>query len=249
MATLLLVVLVLVNVASVWRDRREYARFKSMEASRERRQAFARWILESFLLYGVTSILVLAVLGRLPALSQFPPEMAEMANWLRERESSGGFFGGLLKTITAIAPLLLVLQTVGALFRAYRGAEQEETAARDVYAIFPRNSKERRWTGLLSLNAGLSEELFFRLAAPLLIASVTGSIVWGVALATLWFGLVHTYQGWAGIAMTTVLGVILLCVYLFTGSIWIAALVHALLDLNDLWIGPAFGAWLQRRET
>ncbi|MEM9405083.1 MAG: CPBP family intramembrane glutamic endopeptidase [Acidobacteriota bacterium] len=250
MAVTLLAVLLLLSAAHVWRDRKDYVHFKTLEESAARRAVFARWILESFLLYGVSSVVVLALLGRLPSLQRFPAEFAQVTDSFRAWAEAGGFCGGSVNALIRLAPLLLVLQTVGALYRASRGSEEmrEALEARDVFALFPRNARERRWTGLLSLNAGLSEELFFRLAAPLLVYEATGSVALGLVLATVWFGLMHAYQGWVGVLVTSVVGTILMAVYLLSGSLWIAVGVHALLDLNDLWIGPTFEDWLERRR-
>ena len=77
----------------------------------------------------------------------------------------------------------------------------------------PRNGAETVWTGLLSINAGIGEELFFRLALPLLIVLVTGNVIAAFAVAAIVFGLVHVYQGWVGVLATTFLGVV------FTGAL------------------------------
>ena len=76
----------------------------------------------------------------------------------------------------------------------------------DVEPLFPRNPDERRWTALIGANAGVGEELFFRLMLPLLITLVTGNASLAFAAAGLIFGLVHFYQGWVGILATTVAG-------------------------------------------
>ncbi len=68
-------------------------------------------------------------------------------------------------------------------------------------------------------NAGVTEELYFRLLAPVLIFAVTGSAFWAILASTLWFGLAHYYQGWIGIAATTCIGALFAAVYLYVGHL------------------------------
>lgn len=111
--------------------------------------------------------------------------------------------------------------------------------------LIPRTAAERVWAALISINAGISEELFFRLALPLLFLTVTGNVWWafGAALAT--FSLVHIYQGVLGLLVTFALGLALALVYLGTGQLWIAMALHALIDLRVLVLGP----WLRDRQA
>lgn len=85
----------------------------------------------------------------------------------------------------------------------------------------------------------MTEEPFFRLLVPLLIALVTGSALAGFVLATLLFGAMHRYQGWAGVIATTVFGGLMACVYVISGALWLVIAIHALVDLNGLVIWPA----------
>ena len=48
-------------------------------------------------------------------------------------------------------------------------------SARDIHALLPRNRGELRYGALLSVNAGVVEELLFRLAFPVLIFAATDS--------------------------------------------------------------------------
>ena len=121
----------------------------------------------------------------------------------------------------------------------------ESSDIRNLNPLLPQNYPERIWAALLSLNAGLVEELFFRLLAPILIFMVSGSALWAIVGSTLWFGLAHYYQGLVGILITGMVGFLLFFIYLMTQSIWLAMLVHTLLDLNGLVLGP----WLQKRAA
>lgn len=109
-------------------------------------------------------------------------------------------------------------------------------------ALLPRTGKERLWGLWVSLNAGLSEELFFRLALPLLLTPLVGS---GLAfwLAVLIFGLGHIYQGLWGVVTTTLVGAILGFVYLYSGNIWLAVAIHAGIDIWSLVVMPVLIGW------
>jgi membrane protease YdiL (CAAX protease family) len=124
---------------------------------------------------------------------------------------------------------------------------REQKLLGDIAPLLPRNADERKWTALLSVNAGLGEELFFRLMLPLLIIQVTGNAIFAFAAAGLIFGLVHFYQGWVGVAATTVAGFLFTAVYLASGILWIAVLLHALMNLNSLWLQPLLAEGRARR--
>ena len=97
---------------------------------------------------------------------------------------------------------------------------------------------------LLSLVAGVAEELFFRLALPLLVALATGSALAGFILSALLFAAAHRYQGKAGVIATGAMGVAFAVLYLASGALWLAIAAHIVVDLNSLVIRPAItGAW------
>lgn len=110
-------------------------------------------------------------------------------------------------------------------------------------ALLPQTGRERGWGFLVSLNAGLSEELFFRLALPLLLLPLVGDGGLAFWLAVLIFGLGHIYQGVSGIVMTTIVGAVLGFVYLYSGNIWLAVAIHAGIDLWSLVVMPVLIGW------
>lgn len=225
----------------LWRfvrnDRAEYEAFKTLDDSSERRRFYRKWILSSFLTFGVATLVILALLGRLPALIAMPAEFAPLAERLQalRDETSGarssGFWIGFVGSICVIAVLSAFMTGIGR-----RKAKQ--VVLGDVQPLLPRNAAERSWTALLSVNAGLSEELFFRLLLPLLLATVTGDALVAFTLSAVIFGLIHLYQGWSGVLATIVVGLVLTAVYLASGDLWKAILVHALIDLRGLFLTP-----------
>jgi membrane protease YdiL (CAAX protease family) len=119
-----------------------------------------------------------------------------------------------------------------------RGARGKALVLGDIEPLMPRNGAETFWTGLLSVNAGLGEELFFRLVLPLLIALVTGNTALAFVAAALVFGMVHSYQGWVGVLATTVLGLVFTGLYLASGALALPIAVHAGIDLMALVVRP-----------
>lgn len=241
------------------RDKRQYARFKTLSATHDRQAMFRRWLVESFLLHGVIAVLCLVALGQSQTLTELPEFLRPLSSKLTGLVDNGpdagfmdSFFRGLF---LAMVPAMLVGSTAARLARTYsehKSSSQRVDSvadARDVTHLLPLNRDERFWTGLLAINAGLSEELFFRLLAPLLFYLVTGSAMVAVIAGTLWFGFAHYYQGWLGILVTTLIGALLMFVYLYTGSIWLVIVIHAVWDLNDLALAPWFADWLKKRES
>jgi membrane protease YdiL (CAAX protease family) len=109
----------------------------------------------------------------------------------------------------------------------------------DIAPLLPRNGPETLWTAVLSINAGVGEELYFRLLLPLLLVSLGSGALAAFIIAGLIFGAMHLYQGAAGIAATTILGGALTAAYLLSGSLWFAVALHAFIDLVGLVIRPS----------
>lgn len=103
---------------------------------------------------------------------------------------------------------------------------------------------------VLAISAGVSEELFFRLLMPLLIALVFGSALAATIVASVLFGAVHRYQGWRGVVATTLVGAGLSLLYGLTSALWVAIAFHIAIDLNALVVRPlARGAWRRGRKS
>ncbi|MGD9739161.1 MAG: CPBP family intramembrane glutamic endopeptidase [Bauldia sp.] len=225
-----------------WRDRQEYIEFSLVTDTLERQRTVRRWILVSFLLFGVTSLVGLALLGRFNALLDFPAEFASLADDIRrllaESGVGAGFLAGAVGAIIAGIFLGVVLRK-----RQQRENMPSELLLGDVDPLRARNAEERRWTTVLAINAGFSEELFFRLFLPLLVVEVTGNAIVAFILAALAFGMAHYYQGWVGVVATIGLGAVMTAIYLATGTIWAPVVVHALIDFSGL----VFRPWLRER--
>jgi membrane protease YdiL (CAAX protease family) len=218
-------------VRAMRKDRREYARFRRYRSTARRQAMMRRWLIESVVLFGGSAVAVLLlvwpVVGPLLATTQALPPVT----WLRDALAGGLGIGLVIGTLLGVA----ALTWFGA-----RSARRDGgiIMVGDIAALLPRNRPELGWGTALSINAGVVEEALFRLAMPALLVVVTGEPVSAFVLAALVFGALHAYQGWAGVLATTVVGVLFTLIYVVSGSIALAMLVHALFDLRSLVVIP-----------
>jgi membrane protease YdiL (CAAX protease family) len=227
-----------------WRDRAEYARFKALTETAERQRRYRAWLVTAFLLFLVGSLAVLAALGRLAATMREPDAFLPLTATLRRAlpsnlvspELLGGLVSGMVIAVVAITILSV-----------RRGAKAPTVQLGDIDALLPRNGAETLWTLLLSLNAGVSEELFFRLLLPLLFVLAFGHAAIGFALAVVAFGLAHLYQGWVGVVATAFVGAVFTALYLWSGSLAVPIVLHVIIDLLGLVVRPTAARLLARR--
>ena len=222
----LLAVLVL---RAVRKDRREYQRFKRFRSTAKRQGMFRTWLRDAFLTFGGLSVGVLLLAG-----AQIAPLLGQLQVWpglrqLRELIEAHGEIAAA--SILGLILALGVLTYVGV--RAAR-RENDVVSIGDIQAMLPRNRQELRFGALLSINAGVFEELLFRLALPALVFGASGSALAAVIFSLLLFGALHLYQGVWGIVGTTVVGALMLGVYVVTGSIVWPIVLHVLFDLRTL---------------
>lgn len=244
---MLLAVLLLALAWFVRNDLTEYEAFKALTLSAERQRVFRRWVVKSLLFFGSGSAVLLLLLGRIDALWRLPPEFAGLAVFVVRQFAERGPTGEAGGYVVLLFGAIVAGGAFGTLIATRRRKDKApaQIVIGDIEPLFPRNRDERRWTALLALNAGPSEELFFRLVLPLVIVLATHNAVLAFAVSGLAFGAIHFYQGWLGVVGTTVVSFLFAGFYLGSGSIWVPAILHALMNLNILWLRP----WLQQRRT
>jgi membrane protease YdiL (CAAX protease family) len=145
---------------------------------------------------------------------------------------------GLLLGVAVAAYFALALLPLAQSLRGPRWRGAYATAIRrgfsDIPGLLPRNAIERAAFALVSLSAGICEEVLFRgflmrflheggLAMP-----HTGALV----VSSLVFGLGHAYQGPKGVVSTTVAGIGLGLLFLLSGSLIPGIVLHVLIDLQ-----------------
>jgi len=228
-------------IRSIRKDRREYQRFKRYRSTMRRQGMLRKWLLESFVQFGGLSAVLLLLAGFAVA-----PLLAELARWpgvsdlRRLLAAAPEITGGV---IVGVVLGLALLTLLGA-----REARKDKALVTvgDIGAMLPRNRQELLLGGLLSINAGVVEELMFRLAVPALIFGASGSAIAAVIFSVLLFGALHLYQGVAGVIGTTIIGAFMMLVYAVSGTIIIPMIVHAVFDLRSLVIIPMAVHGVQR---
>ncbi len=219
---------------------RDYRQFKAADTT-EARQAFLRKQLLEGVLSGVGALLALALKGRLSALIALPAEFRAAHLALNQPMMAITFWGIFAAfVVLMVAPLFVV----GGL----TDSQKDVGRARKLMTAQPllaRNSRERFWGSLVSVDAGVSEELLFRLLLPLSVFALSGSLVAALATPVMAFGLAHLYQGVGGVIATGLVGGLMLGVYLASGSLWLVVAVHALIDLR----GIVLLGWVVERKA
>jgi membrane protease YdiL (CAAX protease family) len=236
---LFLVVSALLIVRAASRNRHDYPRFKRLKSTRERQLVLGKWLRESFLIFGGIAVAVL-----LASWNDIGPASASALDWpplhyLHALLSGPVGFGvevgvGVVFVVVMVAPVVLLRRQVS-----------DVPALGDIGSLLPRTRGELKYGVGLSLNAGVIEELLFRLGMPALLFGITGNGVLAFAVASVLFGVLHFYQKVWGVIGATLLGLLFSLIYLLTGSIWIVMIVHALIDLRSLLLIPLLvtGVW------
>ena len=236
--SLLLVVSAVLVVRASNRDRRDYGRFKKLTSTRKRQQTFGKWLRESFMLFAsLTCVVLLAAHSFVPLVTADALASPPFA-WA-ESLLVGDFATGL--AVGAAIAVLAVLIIPIILLRRHLA---EVPTVGDIGALLPRTRGELIYGAGLAINAGVVEELLFRLALPALVYGIVGNGLVAFGVASLLFGLLHIYQGLPGVVGATVLGVVFSIVYLLTGSIVVVIVLHAVIDLRALVLIPLVrGVW------
>jgi uncharacterized protein len=229
---LFLVVSVLLVARAAKRDRTDYRRFKRLKTTRERQFVLAKWLRDSFLVHGGLAAAVL-----LASWNFIGPASRSALNWpllhWLHGHVSGDFGLGLGIGVAVAVGLVLVIPIF-----LLRRQVTELPAIGDVGALLPRTRGELKYGAGLSVNAGIVEELLFRLGMPALLFGITGNGALSFLIAAILFGLLHIYQRVWGVLGAVILGLVFSLVYLLTGSIWVVMIVHALVDLRSLVLLP-----------
>jgi len=226
-------------------DLREYDRFKKLKSTKERQASYQKWLLQSLGLFGIGSILALLLIGHisnihqpLPSLSGLLPHHTNTP--LKITSDQVSFILGIC--ISALCSAFVF----GAIAR--RRNHDKPIVIGDITAMLPRNNSERLWGLLLALNAGFSEELFFRLTLPILFYIVFSNPQIAILCSAAVFGLVHYYQGKVGVFFTFLMGIGFTYIYLLTGLIWVPMILHALVDMNGLLLQPALQSSVRKKR-
>lgn len=137
------------------------------------------------------------------------------------------------RTGIAFADVLLVFAILAlaltAMMTGWRVAKPE--ARRRVSILIPVTRAERRLFIVLSLAAGVSEEVAFRGVLPAILERTTGSLWIAFLISATAFALAHLLQGWTSAMFVGIFGLVLHLLVWTTGTLWTAIAVHVLYDV------------------
>ena len=216
------------------KDRREYQRFKRYRTTQRRQAMYRKWLRESFVTFGS-----LGVVGLVLASDRIPGFFAQVNSWgwvavarAWSSDNAGILIGAAIGAVLGLAAL-----TIAGVVSARRHPE-ELVSVGDIRALLPRNRDELALTATMSVNAGIVEELAFRLAIPAVLFGASGDAAITIVVSVALFGLLHLYQGVVGVIGATIIGTLMMALFIASGSIVLPMLVHALIDLRSLVLIP-----------
>lgn len=134
--------------------------------------------------------------------------------------------------VIGIAALVMLAQVIYMEWAA-RNAEslaKVKNQMGDLSNLAPQTDAEGRLFTMVSITAGVCEEILYR---GLLFATLVPLVgTWpAVGISSLIFGLGHAYQGISGIVKTGMVGLTLALLTVFSGSLFAAIVLHAVIDL------------------
>ena len=218
--------LALLVLRTIRRDRREYQRFKRYRTTLRRQAMLRKWLRDSVLSIGLLSVVLLALSWQF-----ITPLRYQLQSWIPILPWVGwALVIGIVLVFAGLTAAGLV---------AARRTPEEPIMIGDIGAMLPRNKQELRLGWALSINAGISEELMFRLAVPAVLYGASGSAILALVVSVLLFGALHSYQGVTGVVGTSIVGLAMMFAYVATGTILVPIVVHILVDLRSLVLLPA----------
>jgi len=111
-----------------------------------------------------------------------------------------------------------------------KGLAQVREQLGDLVLVSPHTRAELPQFYRVSITAGICEEVLYRGLMMTALAGVIG--LWpAVVVSSVLFGLAHAYQGAAGVLRTGLVGLVMALVVVFTGSLPVAMLIHAAIDM------------------
>jgi uncharacterized protein len=144
--------------------------------------------------------------------------------------------GNLFRTLVVcgiVAAILLLLIGVQKSQTKKASPEQLEKALAGVKRLMPKNSTERAVWVVVSITAGVCEEILYRGWLLGLFGAALGSVCLGLLISSILFGFAHAYQGRNAIFGTGVAGAVFGIVLVVSGSLIPGQLLHTAMDLNS----------------
>jgi len=162
---------------------------------------------------------------------------AAPAAWLPGAKITAPVIGALTGVYLLVALLPLFQSLRGPRWRgAYAAGIRRGFST--LPGFLPNTGAERAAFILVSLSAGVCEEILFRgfLIRLFHHGALALPLAGALAVSSLIFGLVHLYQGFKGVLSTAIAGLALGLLFLLSGNLIPAMVLHALLDLQVVYV-------------
>ncbi len=133
-----------------------------------------------------------------------------------------------------LATLILIfigLQIVTSKVSTIEKAESVIEKMKDNYHYLPKSKREFIWFNLLSLSAGICEEIIFRLFMFSYLLENTNTAI-AFILTNILFALTHIGSGKQNILSSFILGLLFTAIYYFTRNIWLSMILHSAIDIS-----------------
>jgi membrane protease YdiL (CAAX protease family) len=168
------------------------------------------WVLAAVVLWGIR-------MQRVPLRQLLGVRRASLGEWGQDLLLAAAFW------IAAS----LVLAAIGILLRLAHSSVPEKTLVQ----LAPENALELTLWILLSISAGICEEIVFRGYLLQQFASVRNQLWMGVLASSLLFGVAHGYEGVAGIIAITAYGAMFCALAIARGGLRPGMMAHAWHDI------------------
>lgn len=183
----------------------------------EARVRFYRWVMGFEWVLTAALLAWWFALGRGPAALNLVPAVAQW-QWL-------AVTGGLVLAYLIIMQMNMVLDSDEQL-------RKMEGTLGGLRRLAPRDHREQAVFLQVSLTAGICEEILYRGMLMFVFTQAVGR--WpALVLVALAFGLGHAYQGREGMLKTAAVGLAFGLLAVFSGSLYVGMVLHAVLDLTS----------------
>lgn len=150
-----------------------------------------------------------------------------------------GLAGAIASSVIVALMCALTVQQIRAIGRITPERREALRAKLDyVEYLLPHSRRERAWFAALSITAGFCEELLYRGFLLWVLKAYVG-IALAAAIGVVLFGVLHLYQGRQGAIKASAAGAVMTLIYLGTGWLFPAMVVHALVDISGGVLGFA----------
>jgi membrane protease YdiL (CAAX protease family) len=132
--------------------------------------------------------------------------------------------------LASIILLFIGLQIVTSKVSTREKAESIIEKMKDSYHYLPKSRHEFIWFNLLSLSAGVCEEIIFRLFMFSYLLETT-NVATAFILTNIIFAITHIGSGKQNMIGAFILGLLFTAIYYFT-NIWLAMILHTAIDIS-----------------